>query len=428
MKDYEVDVVMRKKGEISNFILIPILLIIVGIGFFISSLFINNYYQYNKSSIDQITNFNEVLKKIKTHLNDKYSTRDSLEWDINHLLNYNEIKSYGEFIKRAIKEKDYEIFYLHKDFNSKDLPDLKIQEYLHKYFNKPVYFRDTLIKKLNSRFSVPNMEEAINELFNVVNAKYFYLDSIEIKPLPKAVLNSIYSFRKMKFTEKEELLFNLKQNIPTYYYNHYNPIFESSIFYGSKVKDFVSDYCGWIFWIGIILLWIVIWLSEINNKKGLDKQEEATEKEIEEVKEQIKNEPNKIKPSWDIYSLTLQKYFDKNLQHINSIYKISIWIMIAGFFIIISGIFISYLGYQKDVSIIAISSGILAEFIGATFLFIYKSTVRQALKYTRILEKLNNVGISMKILDTIEGEGLNKEELIRAKIEISKVLISNKSK
>src|ERR1035437_841010 len=164
MKDYEVDVVMRKKGEISNFILIPILLIIVGIGFFISSLFINNYYQYNKSSIDQITNFNEVLKKIKTHLNDKYSTRDSLEWDINHLLNYNEIKSYGEFIKRAIKEKDYEIFYLHKDFNSKDLPDLKIQEYLHKYFNKPVYFRDTLIKKLNSRFSVPNMEEAINEL------------------------------------------------------------------------------------------------------------------------------------------------------------------------------------------------------------------------------------------------------------------------
>jgi len=99
--------------------------------------------------------------------------------------------------------------------------------------------------------------------------------------------------------------------------------------------------------------------------------------------------------------------------------------MIAGFIIIVLGIFMSYFGKNKDISIISISSGILFEFIGATFLLVFKSTFKQALKYTKTLEKINNVGMSVKILDTIESNNEDKAELIKAKIEISKLLINN---
>ena len=42
--------------------------------------------------------------------------------------------------------------------------------------------------------------------------------------------------------------------------------------------------------------------------------------------------------------------------------------------------------------IIAAFSGIITEFIGATFLFIYRSTMQQATNYSKTLERINSVG------------------------------------
>jgi hypothetical protein len=51
--------------------------------------------------------------------------------------------------------------------------------------------------------------------------------------------------------------------------------------------------------------------------------------------------------------------------------------------------------------IIAAFSGIVTEFIGATFLFIYRSTMQQAKDYSRTLERINSVGMAMQILTTM---------------------------
>lgn len=67
--------------------------------------------------------------------------------------------------------------------------------------------------------------------------------------------------------------------------------------------------------------------------------------------------------------------------------------------------------------------GIITEFIGATFLFIYKSTVEQAIRYTSSLERINSVGMSMQILDTIKQSKETLVELTQAKISISKLLL-----
>jgi len=49
-------------------------------------------------------------------------------------------------------------------------------------------------------------------------------------------------------------------------------------------------------------------------------------------------------------------------------------------------------------------AGALTEFIGATFLFMYRSTMKQALDYTKMLERMNSVGMAMQILDTIPDD------------------------
>ncbi|MGZ3643806.1 MAG: TRADD-N-associated membrane domain-containing protein, partial [Ktedonobacteraceae bacterium] len=55
-------------------------------------------------------------------------------------------------------------------------------------------------------------------------------------------------------------------------------------------------------------------------------------------------------------------------------------------------------------ALIGALAGIITEFIGATFLFIYRSTVQQAANYMKTLERINSVGMATKILDTISNK------------------------
>ena len=99
--------------------------------------------------------------------------------------------------------------------------------------------------------------------------------------------------------------------------------------------------------------------------------------------------------------------------------------MIIGFLLITCILLLSILGgIDFKITEIGIIAGIITEFIGATFLFIYKSTINQALKYTRSLDEINKVGISIDIIQSIEASEINRDKIENAKIDISKILIS----
>ena len=53
-------------------------------------------------------------------------------------------------------------------------------------------------------------------------------------------------------------------------------------------------------------------------------------------------------------------------------------------------------------SIVTAVSGILVNFIGATFLLIYRSTMEQAKDYVSVLERINAVGMSVQVLEQID--------------------------
>lgn len=128
-------------------------------------------------------------------------------------------------------------------------------------------------------------------------------------------------------------------------------------------------------------------------------------KKIENAEVKVHDEPEKAKPAWDLASATLESYFIKNLNQITTIFFLCVLVMAVGFVIIIWGITQAVTNPDGvPVAIITACAGVVTEFIGATFLYIYKSTIQQAATHTKTLERINSVGMAIQILDTIPDD------------------------
>ena len=100
--------------------------------------------------------------------------------------------------------------------------------------------------------------------------------------------------------------------------------------------------------------------------------------------------------------MKLENYLDRNLSQIKSIFWLTVLVMTTGFTLLIV---VAYEGFQDpknfNASIFTTVSGVVVSFIGGTFLVIYKSTMAQAKDYVTMLERINAVGMSVQILETL---------------------------
>lgn len=156
------------------------------------------------------------------------------------------------------------------------------------------------------------------------------------------------------------------------------------------------------------------------------------EAELQQAIERARAEPEKTKPAWDLARVRLELYFDRNISQINYIFWLSVIVMLVGFGFILFGISQTFVisrvienstGQNITPTVIPISpaivgtvAGIITEFIGATFLFIYRSTIQQAASYIKTLERINSVGMAMQILDTISTDSKQLQDETKAAI------------
>jgi hypothetical protein len=139
--------------------------------------------------------------------------------------------------------------------------------------------------------------------------------------------------------------------------------------------------------------------------RNLDRIEKINQKRISEAESLVASDPKKIKPAWDLARLTLESYFNKNLSQITSIFWLSVFVMLIGFAIIVWGITQAIATPESSLPpIITGFSGVITELIGATFIFLYQSTMKQASDYSKTLERINSVGMAMQILDTMPDD------------------------
>ncbi len=190
-----------------------------------------------------------------------------------------------------------------------------------------------------------------------------------------------------------------------------------------------------------VMVFVGLWLSSPNplgvpiSGSGAPS---SLQKELDAVIERVKEEPGKAKPAWDLARVKLELYFDRNLSQINYIFWLSLGVMIVGFLFILFGISQALTPAQNvnaassatpisqstsiTPAIIGGIAGVVTEFIGATFLFIYRSTIQQAAGYTKTLERINSVGMAMQILDSISEDSKQLQD--KTKAEIVKILLS----
>jgi hypothetical protein len=138
---------------------------------------------------------------------------------------------------------------------------------------------------------------------------------------------------------------------------------------------------------------------------------------VEVAERNVAEHPDKARPLWDLARTRLELYFERNLSQINSIFWITLVMMFAGFVMLFWGIYQSFLTPSTiQPSIVAAVSGIMTEFIAATFLVIYKSVMAQATEYVSTLERINSVGMSIQIAESIDETNKELKDNLRAEL------------
>lgn len=126
------------------------------------------------------------------------------------------------------------------------------------------------------------------------------------------------------------------------------------------------------------------------------------ELKIQAVEERIRENPKETQAAWELAQTKLESYINRNLSQVRSIFWLTVLVMLFGFSLISFGVYKAF--EAPDVlapPIITACSGLIVNFIGATFLVVFKSTMAQAQEYMGIIERINAVGMSVQILDTI---------------------------
>jgi hypothetical protein len=134
---------------------------------------------------------------------------------------------------------------------------------------------------------------------------------------------------------------------------------------------------------------------------------ERTEKKLADADRQMAANPERIKFAWDVARVKLEAYFDRNLIQVNLVFWVAVFVMAVGFGFVLFGVVLS-LNQPKvtSASLVAAISGIITQFIGATFMVIYRSTMAQANEFMSVLDRINSVGMAIQVLDSIpESEG-----------------------
>ena len=159
------------------------------------------------------------------------------------------------------------------------------------------------------------------------------------------------------------------------------------------------------------------------------KSRSLQEKKIEAIEVKAEKEPEKTKFAWDLARVKLEAYFDRNLSQVRMIFFVAVFVMMVGFGFILWGVSHGVTNPESlKTSYLAAISGIITEFIGVTFMVIYRSTMAQANQFMEVLERINTVGMAVQILDAIPDKETQLKNSTRAEIVSLLLSVNARSK
>lgn len=179
---------------------------------------------------------------------------------------------------------------------------------------------------------------------------------------------------------------------------------------------FVIKVIGGLFFVALLFYQIVI---------RQQREQAAIRETVERLRaaEADYRENPRPRAAWEVARIKLENYVDQNLMNLRRIYLLTSGVMIGGWILIAAGIWIAYNDHSAWApATVAASAGALSQFVGSTFLFVYRSTMIQAGQFVSVLERINAVGMSVQILETIGDK--DRELTDKARAEIARELLS----
>lgn len=157
--------------------------------------------------------------------------------------------------------------------------------------------------------------------------------------------------------------------------------------------------------LSLVVLVSGLWTFFVQVRRSLEQVEKAEER-VDEAERKAEKEPGEPRPAWDVARASLDAHFRRNLLHINVIFWLSVIASVLGFAIVAIAVLQVLIGGDGDLGAIGTGVvGVFTEFIGASFLLIYRSTLAQTGSYTRTLERINAIGMALQILEKMpEGD------------------------
>jgi hypothetical protein len=141
------------------------------------------------------------------------------------------------------------------------------------------------------------------------------------------------------------------------------------------------------------------------------------EAQMAEASERARNNPEESHYAWEIARIKLEAYFDRNLIQVNLVFWVAVAVVTVGFAFVLAGIVLCF----RDPShigtpLVAAISGVITQFIGATFMVIYRSTMKQANDFMAVLERINIVNMAAQVLNGIPDASAELKNEVRARM------------
>ncbi|WP_146204183.1 TRADD-N-associated membrane domain-containing protein [Halanaerobium congolense] len=148
--------------------------------------------------------------------------------------------------------------------------------------------------------------------------------------------------------------------------------------------------------------------------------------EREKLENDLKTEESEQKDIFNIIRLNLNQiteYYTISKNQAKKSYNLSILAIILGLFTIIFGIWIFYFDINSNLSISILTSvaGIILEFIGGAYFYMYKENKKQLNYFYSELVDMQDIMLSIKLCNSLKEEKRNnaKEKIIDSLIKIS---------
>jgi XisI protein len=229
-----------------------------------------------------------------------------------------------------------------------------------------------------------------------------FINSFELNPTP---LPSGASYMPTYKSGKLSIyiiffLFLLITGVVLAFLLRYNYLLDSFSFFGASI----------VLAFGAILS-IIIWtiLDNLPNQFTL----------ITENNYQTSLQQEKTKSAWNVSTATLLAYFNRNLQQIDWIFRLSLITMLAGFGLVAFTIALVYQKPSLTLILAGSITGAFTQIFAVILLFIYRSTLIQANRQIDTLLTTNYITAALQILENTNTQDSN------SLIEVAKLLLAN---